>query len=66
MKNLHFHKNGSWVVPTPPKDTWSGAKILNVDAALTRGLRAGRDPGMGRLAAEESADDICSMIEGNN
>lgn len=43
-----------------------GAKILNIGASVTRGLGAGGDPEVGRLAAEESAADIAAMIQGTD
>eukprot|EP00573_Skeletonema_grethae_P007985 CAMPEP_0201702136 /NCGR_PEP_ID=MMETSP0578-20130828/35363_1 /ASSEMBLY_ACC=CAM_ASM_000663 /TAXON_ID=267565 /ORGANISM="Skeletonema grethea, Strain CCMP 1804" /LENGTH=465 /DNA_ID=CAMNT_0048189611 /DNA_START=74 /DNA_END=1471 /DNA_ORIENTATION=+ len=41
-----------------------GASVLNVGSAVTRGLGAGGNPEMGRLAAEESREEICAMVEG--
>merc|ERR1719401_3028605 len=41
-----------------------GASILNIGAAVTRGLGAGGDPDMGRLAAEESREEINAMVSG--
>ena len=43
-----------------------GAKVLNIGAAVTRGLGAGGDPNVGRLAAEESSQDIESMVQGTD
>jgi cell division protein FtsZ len=43
-----------------------GAKVLNIGAAVTRGLGAGGDPEVGRLAAEESAADIATMVAGTD
>ena len=43
-----------------------GAKVLNIGSAVTRGLGAGGDPEVGRLAAEESAEDITTMIQGTD
>jgi hypothetical protein len=39
-----------------------GASILNIGSSVTRGLGAGGDPEMGRLAAEESREDISAKI----
>merc|ERR1711966_375774 len=41
-----------------------GASILNIGSAVTRGLGAGGDPEMGRLAAEESREEINAMVSG--
>lgn len=41
-----------------------GASVLNIGSAVTRGLGAGGNPEMGRLAAEESREEICAMVEG--
>ena len=41
-----------------------GASVLNVGSAVTRGLGAGGNPEMGRLAAEESREEINAMVEG--
>lgn len=43
-----------------------GASVLNIGASVTRGLGAGGDPEVGRLAAEESRDDIFAMIQGTD
>ena len=43
-----------------------GAKILNIGATVTRGLGAGGDPEVGRLAAEESREQIASMVAGTD
>jgi cell division protein FtsZ len=43
-----------------------GAKVLNIGASVTRGLGAGGDPEVGRLAAEESAGDIAAMVRGTD
>ncbi|KAI2502995.1 FtsZ family [Fragilaria crotonensis] len=43
-----------------------GASVLNIGASVTRGLGAGGDPEVGRLAAEESRDDIYAMIQGTD
>ena len=41
-----------------------GANVLTIGEATTRGLGAGGDPEIGRLAAEESRDDLYTMIQG--
>lgn len=41
-----------------------GASILNIGSSVTRGLGAGGDPEMGRLAAEESREEITAMVSG--
>mmetsp|Transcript_43285 Transcript_43285/g.92028 ORF Transcript_43285/g.92028 Transcript_43285/m.92028 type:complete len:464 (-) Transcript_43285:219-1610(-) len=41
-----------------------GASILNIGSSVTRGLGAGGDPDMGRLAAEESREEISAMVSG--
>ena len=41
-----------------------GASILNIGSSVTRGLGAGGDPEMGRLAAEESREEIMAMVDG--
>jgi cell division protein FtsZ len=43
-----------------------GAKVLNIGATVTRGLGAGGDPTVGRMAAEESAADIAAMVRGTD
>ena len=43
-----------------------GAKVLNIGSAVTRGLGAGGDPDVGRMAAEESREDIALMVEGTD
>jgi len=43
-----------------------GAKVLNIGADVTRGLGAGGNPEVGRLAAEESREDLAIMIEGTD
>ena len=35
-----------------------GANVLNIGSGVTRGLGAGGDPNVGRMAAEESRNDI--------
>lgn len=41
-----------------------GAQVLNIGSAVTRGLGAGGDPEIGRLAAEESREEIRAMVAG--
>mmetsp|Transcript_529 Transcript_529/g.1244 ORF Transcript_529/g.1244 Transcript_529/m.1244 type:complete len:456 (-) Transcript_529:267-1634(-) len=41
-----------------------GAQILNIGSSVTRGLGAGGDPEIGRLAAEESREEINAMVSG--
>mmetsp|Transcript_36806 Transcript_36806/g.37090 ORF Transcript_36806/g.37090 Transcript_36806/m.37090 type:complete len:382 (-) Transcript_36806:285-1430(-) len=41
-----------------------GANVLNIGIDVTRGLGAGGDPEIGRLAAEESEADIAAMVSG--
>jgi len=41
-----------------------GASILNIGSSVTRGLGAGGDPEMGRLAAEESREEVAAMVGG--
>ena len=43
-----------------------GAEVLNIGAAVTRGLGAGGDPEVGRLAAEESREEIAAMVAGSD
>jgi len=43
-----------------------GANVLNIGAAVTRGLGAGGDPEIGRLAAEESREEISAMVTGTD
>lgn len=43
-----------------------GAKVLNIGSEVTRGLGAGGNPEVGRLAAEESREDLAIMIEGTD
>lgn len=43
-----------------------GANTLNIGGAVTRGLGAGGDPEVGRLAAEESRDEISAMVAGSD
>ncbi len=41
-----------------------GAQVLNIGSSVTRGLGAGGDPEVGRLAAEESREEIKAMVSG--
>jgi cell division protein FtsZ len=41
-----------------------GAKVLNIGSAATRGLGAGGNPEVGRLAAEESRKEVGAVVEG--
>jgi cell division protein FtsZ len=41
-----------------------GAKVLNIGSAVTRGLGAGGNPEVGRMAAEESRREISAVVEG--
>eukprot|EP00594_Rhizosolenia_setigera_P009076 CAMPEP_0178956136 /NCGR_PEP_ID=MMETSP0789-20121207/10044_1 /TAXON_ID=3005 /ORGANISM="Rhizosolenia setigera, Strain CCMP 1694" /LENGTH=426 /DNA_ID=CAMNT_0020637947 /DNA_START=37 /DNA_END=1317 /DNA_ORIENTATION=+ len=43
-----------------------GAQVLNVGMGVTRGLGAGGNPEVGRLAAEESREEIRAMVEGSD
>jgi len=43
-----------------------GAQVLNIGAGVTRGLGAGGDPEIGRLAAEESREEIAAMVAGSD
>lgn len=43
-----------------------GAQVLNIGSSVTRGLGAGGDPEVGRMAAEESRDDIAAMVDGTD
>ena len=43
-----------------------GAQVLNIGGAVTRGLGAGGDPEVGRMAAEESREDIAAMVAGTD
>jgi len=43
-----------------------GANTLNVGVGVTRGLGAGGNPDVGRMAAEESIEEIKSMVEGTD
>jgi len=41
-----------------------GAKVLNIGSTATRGLGAGGNPEIGRLAAEESRREIGAVVDG--
>lgn len=41
-----------------------GAKVLNIGSTATRGLGAGGNPEVGRIAAEESRQEIGAVVEG--
>ncbi len=41
-----------------------GAKVLNIGSSATRGLGAGGNPEVGRLAAEESRKEVGAVVEG--
>jgi cell division protein FtsZ len=41
-----------------------GASVLNIGSGVTRGLGAGGNPEIGRLAAEESRLEIAAMVDG--
>lgn len=43
-----------------------GAQVLNIGSSVTRGLGAGGDPEVGRLAAEESREEIAAMVAGTD
>ncbi|CAB9496499.1 protein FtsZ [Seminavis robusta] len=43
-----------------------GAKTLNIGASVTRGLGAGGNPDIGRMAAEESLAEIEAMVAGTD
>lgn len=43
-----------------------GANVLNIGSSVTRGLGAGGDPEIGRLAAEESREEIAAMVTGTD
>jgi cell division protein FtsZ len=43
-----------------------GARVLNTGSAATRGLGAGGNPDVGKLAAEESRAEIAAMVEGTD
>lgn len=41
-----------------------GAKVLNIGSTATRGLGAGGNPEVGRMAAEESRREVAAVVEG--
>jgi len=43
-----------------------GAKVLNIGAGVTRGLGAGGNPDIGRMAAEESRKEIGEVVAGTD
>lgn len=43
-----------------------GARVLNIGAGVTRGLGAGGNPEVGRLAAEESRKEIAQVVAGTD
>lgn len=43
-----------------------GASVLNIGSAATRGLGAGGNPDIGKLAAEESRAEIAAMVAGTD
>ncbi|KAL7578231.1 hypothetical protein ACA910_012653 [Epithemia clementina (nom. ined.)] len=43
-----------------------GAKVLNIGASVTRGLGAGGNPDIGRMAAEESRKEITEVVAGTD
>lgn len=43
-----------------------GASVLNIGTSVTRGLGAGGNPEVGRLAAEESREEIKAMVGGSD
>lgn len=43
-----------------------GAQVLNIGSSVTRGLGAGGDPEVGRMAAEESREEIAAMVAGTD
>mmetsp|Transcript_53808 Transcript_53808/g.64935 ORF Transcript_53808/g.64935 Transcript_53808/m.64935 type:complete len:396 (+) Transcript_53808:227-1414(+) len=43
-----------------------GAQVLNIGMGVTRGLGAGGNPEVGRMAAEESREEIAAMVEGSD
>lgn len=43
-----------------------GARVLNIGSAATRGLGAGGNPDVGKLAAEESRAEIAAMVAGTD
>jgi cell division protein FtsZ len=43
-----------------------GARVLNIGSTATRGLGAGGNPDVGRMAAEESRAEIAAVVEGTD
>ena len=43
-----------------------GARVLNIGASVTRGLGAGGNPDIGRMAAEESRKEITEVVTGTD
>eukprot|EP00956_Cyclotella_meneghiniana_P022118 scaffold41221_cov71-Cyclotella_meneghiniana.AAC.3 len=43
-----------------------GARVLNIGSSATRGLGAGGNPEVGRMAAEESRAEISAVVEGTD
>ena len=43
-----------------------GARVLNIGASVTRGLGAGGNPDIGRMAAEESRKEITEVVAGTD
>ncbi|KAL3777587.1 hypothetical protein ACHAWO_008875 [Cyclotella atomus] len=43
-----------------------GARVLNIGSTATRGLGAGGNPEVGRMAAEESRAEISAVVEGTD
>jgi len=43
-----------------------GAQVLNIGVTVTRGVGADDDPELGRLAAEESRNEIMAMVAGSD
>jgi cell division protein FtsZ len=43
-----------------------GARVLNIGSMATRGLGAGGNPDVGRMAAEESRAEIAAVVEGTD
>jgi len=43
-----------------------GASVLNIGVGVTRGLGAGGNPEVGRMAAEESREEVKAMVDGSD
>jgi len=43
-----------------------GANVLNIGTGVTRGLGAGGDPEVGRMAADESREELKNIVEGSD